>query len=53
MIQEIEEAVSYRFLGNEPGTYIEDAPDIDQVSEEEFEEAFDNAFLTMINRLGG
>ena len=53
MIQEIEEAVSYRFLGNEPGTYIDDAPDIDQVSEEEFEEVFDNAFLTMINRLGG
>ena len=53
MIQEIEEAVSYRFLGNEPGTYIDDAPDIDQVSEEEFEEAFDNAFLKMISRLGG
>ena len=53
MIQEIEEAVSYRFLGNEPAAYIDDAPDIDQVSEGEFEEAFDNAFLTMINRLGG
>ena len=53
MIQEIEEAVSYRFLGTEPAAYIDDAPDIDQVSEEEFEEAFDNALVTMINRLGG
>ena len=51
MISEIEEAVSYRFLGKKP--YIDDDSDIDQVSEEEFEEAFDNAFLTMINRLGG
>lgn len=52
MIQEIEEAVSYRFLGNEPGTYIDDAPDINQVSEDEFAEAFDDAFIKMISRLG-
>ena len=52
MIQEIEEAVSYRFLGNEPGTYIDDAPDINQVSEDEFAEAFDDALLKMISRLG-
>ena len=52
MIQEIEEAVSYRFFGSEPGTYIDDAPDVYQVSEEEFAEAFDDAFLKMISRLG-
>ena len=52
MIQEIEEAVSYRFLGNEPGTYIDDAPDINQVSDDEFAEAFDDAFIKMISRLG-
>lgn len=52
IIQEIEEAVSYRFFGSEPGTYIDDAPDVYQVSEEEFAEAFDDAFLKMISRLG-
>ena len=52
MIQEIEEAVSYRFLENEPGTYIDDAPDINQVSDDEFAEAFDDAFIKMISRLG-
>ena len=52
MIQEIEEAVSYRFFGSEPGTYIDDAPDFNQVSEDEFAEAFDDAFLKMISRLG-
>ena len=50
MISEIEEAVSYRFLGKKP--YIDDDSDIDQVSEEEFEEVFDNAVLEMISRLG-
>ena len=52
MIREIEEAVSYRFFGSEPGTYIDDAPDINQVSEDEFAEAFDDALLKMISRLG-
>ena len=52
MIEEIEEAVSYRFIGREPGTYIDDAPDINQVSEKEFAESFDDAFIKMISRLG-
>jgi len=52
MIEEIEEAVSYRFTGSEPGTYIDDAPDINQVSEEEFAESFNDAFIKMISRLG-
>ena len=52
MVQEIEEAVSYRFFGSEPGTYIDDAPDVYQVSEGEFAEAFDDAFIKMISRLG-
>lgn len=52
MIQEIEEAASYRFLGVAPALYVEDAPDIGDVSEEEFVQAFDSAFLKMVSRLG-